>query len=194
MKLLRNLGMTLVALLGFASASLAATVSVIPDDQTIVGALGQSFEVTIAIDGLGDQSAPSLGAYDITLNYDASLLTYGGIVYDSSQMDLGAGSFTQTSTGAGSVNLIELSFDSIATLDSQQSDAFTLATLTFYTADYGTSALSFGTVVLSDAAAGALVTSTVPGSVTISAIPIPGVVLFPSALLGLAWVRRRLSR
>jgi hypothetical protein len=178
---------------GLSTATWAATISVVPADQTVVGPLGNSFEVTISIGGLANSTAPSLSVYDMTLSYDASILTYGGTVFDSSQMNFGGGSFSQATPGAGSLNLLELSYEAPATLDGLQSDAFDLAVITFYTASYGTSSLNLGSVVLGDALADPLSASIVPGSITVSVVPIPAVFLFPSALVALAWVRRKFS-
>lgn len=187
---IRSVGILLVMLV-WGAALQAATVSIVPSSQTIYGDLGASFEVTISIDGLADSAAPSLGAYDITLSYDASILTYGGTAFDSTQMDLGGGSFAQATSAINSVNLVELSFELPAVLDSQQAASFTLAVLTFYTANYGSSALNLGGIVLGDALGDALVVSSVNGSVNVTQVPLPGVVFYPSALLALAWLRRR---
>ena len=90
------------------------------------------------------------------------------------------------------IPMIELSFESPATLDSLQADAFTLATITFYTTDYGTSALDFGTVVLGDANGDPLSFTTVNDSVTVSAIPVPAAVwMFASGLAALMGWRRK---
>lgn len=179
------------------SAVQAATVSITPTDQSVIGELGQAVEVRIDIAGLADLAAPSLSVFDITLNYDASLLNYGGAVFGDpltgSQLDWGGGSFSQATPGSGSVNLLELSFESPATLDAQQSDAFSLAVLTFYTLDYGSSDFSFGTVVLGDALGDPIAFDSIGGNLTIAVVPVPAALwLFASALLvGLARARRR---
>ena len=58
--------MVLLGLLHMGAAS-AISLEAIPSSATI--SLGDSVDVEILIGGLGDGSAPSLGAYDIDLTY-----------------------------------------------------------------------------------------------------------------------------
>ncbi|MFQ5635381.1 MAG: cohesin domain-containing protein, partial [Gammaproteobacteria bacterium] len=137
----------------------AATLQFSPASRTI--APGASADVAIVVSGLGAGAAPSLGAYDFNVTYDAGILSLGAITFGDpslgSQLALSTPSFRQTDTAvAGIARLVEVSLDSISIVDAQQAGQFTLAVLSFDALTPGVSSLGFDTVTIGDAAANAL--------------------------------------
>jgi hypothetical protein len=174
----------------------SATLSLVPTTTTIDGSVGSTVEVAVVISDLGFYLPDSLSTYDITLNFNSSILAADSITFGDpdpftgNQLDLGAGSFNDGLISTGSVNLIELSFAPAFVLDTQQVGSFTLATIQFSTTGYGSTAIDFGTVVLGDSLGDPLSASLV--NTVLVSVPVPAAVwLFGSALGLLGWVRRR---
>jgi hypothetical protein len=99
-------------------------------NQTAVS-IGDNVEVQVRISGLNDASAPSLGDYDVSFNYDTSLFNFSSIVWGDSllgnQVDLsGFGSLQDVSSGLGWLRVFELSFDDALDLELFQAGEFTL--------------------------------------------------------------------
>ncbi len=183
-------------LLWVSSVSQAATISFDPATQTAPA--GSSLSVKLGISGLGGGVAPSLGTFDLNIGYNPSLLSFTGVSFGDpvlgDQLDLfGLGSLTGSSnTTPGTVNVFELSLDSVADLNSLQAAGFTLATFTFSALSEGTSPLSISINTLGDANGAPLAATTTSGSITVTAVPLPGAVwLFGSGLLGLMGMARR---
>lgn len=115
---------------------------------------GDQFDVEVIVSGLGDASAPSLGEYELNVDFDASVLDFESVVFGDrvlgNKLKIGflepINSFTE---GTGTVNLVEVSFGFDFTfLDNNQADEFTLATLTFNALASGSSNLDFSNVTL----------------------------------------------
>lgn len=183
-------------LLLVSGTSQAITVSFDPTAQTV--ATGSSFSVKLGISGLGNGAAPSLGTFDLDIGYNSSLLSFTSVSFGDpvlgDQLDLfSLGSFTSSSnTTPGTVNVFELSFDSVADLNTLQAANFTLATFTFSALSGGISPLSISINALGDANGDPLVATTASGSVTVTAVPLPAAAwLFGSGLLGLIGMARR---
>ncbi len=112
---------------------------------------GSGVEVNLVISGLGTGTAPSLGTFDLDVDYDSSLLGVSNVLF-ADQLDLfGLGSITEWTSSIGSVNLSELSLELPSDLNLLQLDSFTLATLSFDTLGVGSSLLSYSNVILGDA-------------------------------------------
>lgn len=175
----------LLAALGIAVAlwtampASAITLGFTPSSQSIN--LGNTATVDLVISGLAAGAAPSLGAYDVDVGFDPAVLNFMGAIFGN-QLDLfGLGSFQFVTTGAGLINLFELSFDSPAELDSLQADSFILATLSFDTLSAGNSLLSLSVNALSDANGDELQSVQIePGSITSNRVV--GTVPEPSSL------------
>lgn len=159
-----------------------------PITQQVIG--GSPVYVGVLISGLGNGTAPSLGAFDLDVGYDESILEYHSATFGDpflgDQLDLlGFGSISGDTSVSGSVNLFEVSFDPVATLNSDQAPGFNLVTLLFRAAQSGTRPIGLSNVVLSDADGNALSADIRGGSVSV--VPLPGAVwLFGSAMTAFA--------
>jgi hypothetical protein len=148
----------------------AVLISVGPATQT--QNLGSAVSAELFVSGLNDGAAPSLGAFDIDVTYDPFILSFTGATFGDpglgDQLDLfGLGSVTGVTPGAGSINLFEISLDSVDDLDNLQVGGFAIATLTFSGIEAGTSSLDITINALSDAIGDPLAGTTAPGAITI---------------------------
>jgi hypothetical protein len=149
---------------------------------------GDVFGIELWVSGLGDGVHPSLGAFDIELTFDDSVLAFqslqfGGYLSDS------LGSQQSYSTGLGLVSLTEVSMLSNAELDALQPPAFSLATLQFAMVQLAASTIGFQNVELSDGLGSLFYANLQPAIV--HAVPLPSaLILLASALVGIGGVRR----
>jgi hypothetical protein len=177
----------LLALL--AGPASAITLSFAPSQQTL--GLNQTTTVDLQISGLGNGVAPSLGAYDINLTFDPAIVALvGAPVFGNGLNVLGLGSFNGYATATASVEVWDISLDSVADLNSLQADAFTLATLSFQAVGYGTGALGIDVIQLGDAAGAPLSYQSAAGAITVPAAEPPAVAVFALSLAALALSRR----
>jgi len=157
-------------------------VSIDPISQSVP--LGSQVSVDINIAGLGSDTA--LGTYDINVGFDPALLSYVSAVFGD-QLDLfGLGDIQVLTPSTGSVEVFELSLETVDDLINLQASAFRLATLTFDTLTAGSnSPITLSIIALGDAAGDSLSADLQEGSVTIAASAGPGTVPEPdtSALL-----------
>lgn len=198
-------GAMLLSLLSVGEAR-AISLSFSPSSQTV--SEGDRVDVEVLISDLGDGSAPSLGEYELSVDFDASLLDFESVVFGDpvlgNQLKIGfvepINSFTE---GTGTVNLVEVSFGFDFTfLDNNQASEFTLATLTFNALAPGGSNLDFSNVSLADGLGDPLTASLESGEVSVAAIspptppskvPEPSVA-FALVGLGIAAVGKRLYK
>lgn len=193
----------LVCLALIPATSQAITLSVNPVTQTVDP--GTPVQVDLVIAGLGNHTAPSLGAFDLDLSFNAGVLAFTGLTFGGALGDELAGeAFVSFSTGAGTVNLFEVSLlEPSATgcifclapyLEDLQTDSFVLATLDFTALGIGTSALGISINALSDGYGDALTADTQTGRVTVAAaatVPAPSTLLLMMAgLLGFCYRSR----
>jgi hypothetical protein len=185
-------------LLLVSGTSQAITVGFDPMAQTVPTA--SSVNVKLGISGLGNGIAPSLGTFDLDINYNPAVLSFTGASFGDpllgDQLDLfGLGSISSSSNATpGIVNLFQLSLDSSTDMDTLQAANFTMATLTFSALSLGTSSLSISINALGDSNGSPLIADLTSGSVTVAAVPIPAAIwLFGSGLFGLLGLVRRRS-
>lgn len=170
-------------------------------DQTSVNT-GDLVSVAVNISGLNDTSAPSLGVYDLDVIFDNSLFSLNNLVWgDSSkgnQLDLsGFGSLQSSNLSTGLINLFELSFDDIASLNNGQAGEFTLFTLVFNAIAIGNGNFSLGANLLGDAEGSSLSIDTVTNTqvaVNSVAVPEPSSWLLMLGLLAVVVLRARMAQ
>lgn len=168
-----------IALFLVASTAPAITIGFEPISQRVL--VGDPVDVAVTISDLGLGTAPSLGVFDLDVNFDPAILTFDSVAFGDpvlgDQLDLfGLGSITAFDDSIpGSVNLFELSLDLPSDLDAFQADSFTLATLTIDTFSVGTSSLDITINALGDSLGDMLPATLESGS--ISPVPEPATML-----------------
>ena len=188
--------LTTTALLLSSSLSAAVELSILPSAVTVQQ--GNSVSVDLVASDLGSFSAPSLGAFLVEIAFDDAILDFDSLVYGGFLGNPSNPLETSivTTTGVGFVSLDEFSFLFDFELDALQPDSFTLATLTFSGQAVGASALSIGTVDLSDAVGNTLTpTALNAGSIQVTSaneVPVPATatLILPFALLLASRFRR----
>jgi len=172
----------------------AMSLDIAPSSQTVTP--GSQVNVGVAISGLGNGAAPSLGIFDIDVTFDPAVLSLNAVSFGDpglgDQLDLfGFGSINSATPGSGVVNLFELSLDFPSDLDTLQAGAFTLASLTFDTLAEGTSLLGLIVNDLGDSFGDPLNAQIGTGSVSVNSpspnpVPEPGtMLLFGTGIVGL---------
>ena len=156
-----------------------------PSEQTID--LGQTAAVNLWISGLGDHSTPNLGAYDLEIGYDQSVLQLTSIGFNEYLGLSGTGSFNALVPGVLRVYEVSLLLDS--ELSALQPDAFPLVSLEFRMQDLINSQIEILKADLSDGDGSALFAAFQSANVTAVPVP-PALILLASALIGLGGIRR----
>lgn len=186
------------ALFLVALPSHAITLSIEPASQEVTA--GATVSAYLVISGLGDGSAPSLGAFDVDVGFNPAILDLINVVFGNqlnTTPDLGF-----YIPGTGTVNLSEVSLASVTELDESQAASFTLATLTFDSLAAGTSSLDITDNVLGDANGEELLVDDISnGSITVKsstqppAIPEPAILpLLGIGMLGMVALTLRRGR
>jgi hypothetical protein len=184
-----------IAVLGVGAvpAAEAFQLSIAPDASSSV-LVGDSFTVSVMVDGLTSGAAPSLGGYDLDVQFDPSILSFTGITFGAGLDVSGFGSIKDYSlTSPGVLDVFEVSLDEIADLNALQGSAFKLFTLTFDASQVGLSNLgltlqSASTAEGTDLTADSILTS----SVQVAPVPLPAAAwLLLSGLTGAFAIGRR---
>lgn len=175
------LALTSFSVLSTSSAS-AISLSFLPSTQVVNQ--GDSVAVELVISGLGNQTAPSLGVFDLNVDFNPSLISLSQVTFGNGLNlgNSGGSSSTASMTIPGSINLFEFSLQASEDLNNLQPATFPLAQLVFDTVGIGTSLLELSPpsglseILLGDADGIPLIlSSSFNGSITInpSATTIP---------------------
>jgi len=141
---------TAIAAIAFSfQVQAAISVALEPASQSV--STGSPVFVDLVIHGLGNGAAPSLGAFDFDLSYNASLLSAASVAFGS-HLDVGVVASVQSSnlSTPGLIHLDEVSLESASDLNSGQPSQFTLATFAFTAIAPGSSSIDFVLAGLSD--------------------------------------------
>lgn len=161
----------------------ASSLTLTPLSQDVM--LGNSFSVNLKFDA--QNSNLGLGAYDFDVGYDASLINFQSILFSAGLDVLGLGSIQNSTTSLGSINISDISLDSVTDILNLQPNSFILATLNFQTLAIGTSNFVFTTNAIGDANGNAITTTILPSAVnvmgTVSDPNVPSAVPTPEANL-----------
>ena len=187
-KWLSMVAVVVMVMVNASVASASIVLSLQPSSQSV--AEGSQVTVDLAISGLSDP--PSLGTFDLNIEFDPTLLSFSNFAFGDptlgDQLDPTGGKniLSFVNPGVGTTDLFELSLDSASTLNALQASGFTLGVLTFDTIGIGTSELSLSINALGDAEGNSLSATLQNGSVSVasSTVPEPS----PLTLLGCAVV------
>lgn len=150
--------------------------AVVPASMSVV--TGQSLDFNLQISGHVPGSAPSVGAFDLTVAFDGALLTptaetFGPFLGDPTLLE----ALTSSMTTATTVNVAEVSLLSPTSLDVLQPASFSLATLTFTAKTSGTAALTLMGGVVDDAFGNKLVSIPEPRTLGIVGLMVLGLIV-----------------
>ncbi len=150
-------GLPLAVLGTLLAVASAHGVQISLDPGTASRSTGQSVSLAIGVGGLGDGTALSLGAFDLTARFDPAVLAFDSIAFGDPALGNQLGPIFGSVDGfavdgvAGTLNFFSVSLDSAADLDALQAPQFLLGTLEFLTIGPGFSDVVFDTVILGDA-------------------------------------------
>ncbi len=187
-----------LAVIGFLHLGSASAITLSVEPTYSVINVGDTFTADLVISGLIDSAPPSLGRFDIDLNYDASIFSVAAVnpVSFGDQLDFGfngVGDSVQTENTAipGVVNLFELSFEIPFELDLFQPGEFTLASVSFVADSFGSGTFSLAPSLLTDSLGNPLFAQQL-NPATVEVIPVPAAVwLFATGVLGLVGLGKR---
>lgn len=183
-----------VMAIGIGPPAEAITISIEP--VSTLAAVGSRFEIELLVSGLGDEAAPSLGAFDLDLLFDDDLVGVSAVSF-SDQLDLsGLGSEQSITLFSDGITLSERSLDSAEDLDAMQRPAFLLASLIFEPMREGSTTIQVVVKSLEDSMDEQLLVDVVGGRVDVASsgvgIPEPSTALLLGlGLLGLSTRKRR---
>jgi hypothetical protein len=189
---LKGYALAVLALL-FVQAPLAHSALIGLQPDTTFASSGDSIALDLVISELGDFGTDSLGAFDISVGFDVSVLSFASYNLGGFLGDVGMSEAIDASAGdvGGAVNIAEVSLLSISNLDTLQPGEFILATLNFNVVDLVGGAMTQLSVLSGAVLADALGEGIEPaglGTATVEGfVPLPGT-LYLVAVSILAWL------
>lgn len=179
----------LVTVPAWLAAAPAGAVSLGLSPPAVSPVPGGSFSVDLLVADLG---GTVVGAFDVTLGFDALALAVTGVSFDVELGAIPAEASAEAIAGSGTLSLAGFSLLPAAALEALQGDPVRLATIVFGVTSAAPSAITITAALLGDGA-GAPITLTAPPSGTnVTPIPEPaGTLLFGSGLCLAAVVSRR---
>lgn len=184
-------GLAVVLGMGLAAAP-AGAVSISLAPAAVAPLPGDSFAIELTVAGLGDGSAPSLGAFDVTLSFDPAAVAFTSVVFDDRLGAIPAQAFADFAAGAGTLALASFSLLSPAALDALQPGAFRLATIVFEAVGAAPSTIGVASALLGDGLGQALPLDAPPTGVSVQPIPEPvAALVFGLGVAAVARVTRR---
>lgn len=166
----KNIGIsTFVGILSFCwqNSATAITLEFSPNNQT--SNLGSQVMFDLVIADLGNNIAPSLGEFDITLGFDSSIIAFESLEFGE-QLNQASSTFAfrgETLVNSNALNLFEISGELSSDLIQLQPSSFTLATFAFDSIGVGTSELTLDNVILGDETGSSLSFLSESGSITV---------------------------
>jgi hypothetical protein len=179
------------AFLLYASQAAFADLMFQPGSQTV--APGASVSVDVTISGI---VAPWLGAYDILVQYDPSILQAHTLIWSSALSGMGSALPDETFPSSDSVKFVVVSLEDAAILGTLQdgNQPLTLGTIGFDAIGPGTSPLHFGSVILGDGNGDPIALASQDGSITVSGVPEPSAYVLLLVPAAIATIRLRARR
>jgi hypothetical protein len=173
-----------LALLGFVLASSPASAVSITVSAPASASVGGNVDVVVGIEGLGEDG---LGAFDLTLQFDAAILSFQSVDYASALGLPGAGdAIAEEKSGPGGLlNVALVSLLAAAELQNLGSSVV-LFTAHFTAAASGSSSLGFASGALFGDAFGASLGTPGAGSAHVDVVPEPSAALLFVSIFGIA--------
>lgn len=146
--------LALVLVLAQAAIAHAIQIAIVPSSASF--SPGDTIQVDVVVSGLGNFSAPSIGAFDISIGFNEALIDSTGVDFCvNSLCPLGDPGLLQALTDVqlsfGQVNLAEVSLLPPPTLDGLQPSSFVLARLGFFANAAGASDFTLLSARIDDA-------------------------------------------
>ncbi|GGC77197.1 hypothetical protein [Marinobacter halophilus] len=160
-------GLLMAAQVGWALPMLSFTSAQSDIEQTYQ--LGDTVSMDVWISGLDPASGGGLGGFNLSVGYDGAVTDYKSTVFGDTLAEY---SFFPPSASETGSNGVDLDGVALAGDLSDQPEAFELFTLEFLAASVGTSSLTFGSVLLSDASGDPLVSGTNSATLNVVAPPV----------------------
>ena len=195
-KLLTGFCCIFLAATVFSSHAWAVSLSFSPSASTVD--VGSPFILDVVISNLLNAD---LGAFDIDVSYDPSILSFDAYALTDNLGEIALGDADDWSfgdLGGGTVNIAELSL--LWDL-SFQADSFTLASLSFTSVGQGSSGLSFSNAILGDYWGDSIPATLNVGNIEVmnsaNSTPVPEpatIFVLGTGLVGLAGVRKKFKK
>lgn len=150
---------------------------------------GGSFALDVTI---GDLGTDVIGAFDLTVAFDASAVSVATVGFDAALGAIPAEATAEFVVGPSSVALAGFSILPTSALAALQGDSFRLATIVFDVLDVAPSTIAITSALLGDGAGAPLQLTAPPGGTSVRPIPEPAVAqAFAIGLALLAGATRR---